>query len=98
MLRLAFLTALLPLVAVSGIITLGTFIGLPVKDPWFDVVLLLVFGGNWFRSMVNGMPEPTLESSDWYVWAYRSLHQLAGISTVYSAHRLLWKYMVTGKE
>ena len=40
MLRLAFLTALLPLVAVSGIITLGTFIGLPVKDPWFDVVLL----------------------------------------------------------
>jgi hypothetical protein len=98
MIRLAVIAALLPLAVVSGIITIGSFIGLPVSNPWFDVVILLVFGGSWFRACVNGMPEPTLASSDWYVWAYRSLHSLAGISTAYAAHKLLWKYMTGDKE
>jgi len=40
-------------------------------------VLLL---GGWyvFSSMVSGMPAPTSTSGVGYIWAYRSLHLLAG--------------------
>lgn len=86
----------------SAIATLAfavaNFMGLPVGDPWFDVLVIYILWQAFLRSIVNGMPEPEEHSSPWYIWAYRSLHSVARIGTVYFAHKRMWKFLTGGSE
>lgn len=76
-----------------SLITFGQFMGLPTNDPWFDVLILYLFGRWVFLSIVNGMPEPNDASSDWYIWSYRTMHSMAHVATAYFTHKSLWKLM-----
>lgn len=84
-----------PIIKVSALgamlFSAATLLGLPVNDPWFDIFMFYVLGRWMFVSIVNGMPEPSEDSSDWYIWAYRSMHSMAHIATAYFSHKKLWK-------
>jgi hypothetical protein len=82
----------IPVLAAAG------FMGLPVDNPWFDVLVAYVFGQWALRSTVNGMPEPEEDSSLWYIWCYRTMHSMAHISTAYFSHRNMWKYISGARE
>lgn len=79
------------------IFSAASVLGLPVSDPWFDVFVIYVLARWTFISIVNGMPEPTESSSDWYIWAYRSFHSMAHIATAYFSHKKMWKFL-TGPD
>lgn len=51
------------------------------RHPFFDIVLFWVFS-----AVVGGMPEPAAGTSSGYLWAYNSLHILAGnLKTAFAA-------------
>ena len=53
---------------------------------WFFVFIIWYF----FSAITAGMPEPTIESSPWYVWAYRTFHILAASGTSYFQNKMYW--------
>src|SRR5215472_18662908 len=56
----------------------------PIHDPWF-----LVFVCWWlFSCITHGMPEPTIDRSDNYLWAYRTMHLMAASGTSYFRHKI----------
>lgn len=97
MFRLVFVSGLKGSAALLAILSFGSIMGLPVNDPWFDVLLGYIVVKWTLASIVNGMPEPELSSSVWYVWCYRSLHSMAHQSTAYFTHKRIWKYL-TGED
>lgn len=56
----------------------------PVHDPWFWIFVLWWF----FSCIASGMPEPTSQNSDTYLWAYRSMHLMAASGTSYFRNKL----------
>lgn len=56
-------------------------------DVWFWVFV----GWYVFSALVSGMPEPTPESTPWYIWAYRSFHILAASGTSFFQNKMFWK-------
>lgn len=79
--------------AVTAALLTAEFLGLPIQDPWFDVLVVYIIGRWALTSLVNGMPEPEATSSPWYIWCYRTMHSLAHISTAYFSHKNMWKYI-----
>lgn len=71
-------------------------------SPWFFVFI----GWYVFSALVSGMPEPTHDSSPWYIWAYRSFHILSASGTSFFQNKIYWptgtlpkdKTMVKGDE
>lgn len=59
------------------------------RDPWFWVFV----GWYGFSAIVTGMPEPNIESSPWYIWAYRSFHILAASGTSFFSAKAHWPKM-----
>lgn len=55
-------------------------------SPWFFVFI----GWYVFSAMVSGMPEPTADSSPWYIWAYRSFHILSASGTSFFQNKIYW--------
>ena len=98
MLNIALAPLLKTSVMGAMIFSAATMLGLPVNDPWFDIFMLYVLGRWTLASIVNGMPEPDEESSDWYIWAYRSFHSMAHIATAYFSHKRMWKFISGGAE
>ena len=82
----------------AAVFSVATLMGLPVNDPWFDVFVAYVLARWTFISIVNGMPEPTSISSDWYIWAFRSFHSMAHIGTPYFSHKAVWKFLTGPQE
>lgn len=75
------------LITVTAVLLVADiFHALPLGDPWFDLLIIYLF----LKILVSGMPEPTIKSSDSYVWMYRSLHMLALIPTRYFANKSFW--------
>jgi hypothetical protein len=62
------------------------------RDIWFWIFV----GWYVFSALVTGMPEPTQESSPWYIWAYRSFHILAASGTSFFQNKMYWPNSVTG--
>lgn len=85
-------------IAAFAVFSAATMLGLPVNDPWFDILVLSWMFKWFFMAMVNAMLEPTEHSSDWYVWAYRFLHSLAHIGTAYFSHKRMWKFIAGEKS
>jgi len=74
----------------SMVISAAVATGLPVHDPWFDLVLIM-----WVGSVVNGQPEPDLwgkitVSEFMYLWFYRSSHLFISAATAYLIHKNKW--------
>lgn len=84
--------------ALAAAFALAGFMGLPVNDPWFDVFMVYVMCRWALTSIVNGMPEPEVDTSLWYIWCYRTMHSMAHISTAYFSHRNIWKYIAGFRE
>jgi hypothetical protein len=75
------------LVVTAGVLAvIDLFHTLPIQDPWFDLVVFYVF----LKILVSGMPEPTIKSSDGYIWMYRSLHMMAMIPSRYFINKSFW--------
>jgi hypothetical protein len=62
------------------------------KDVWFWIFV----GWYIFSALVTGMPEPTQESSPWYIWAYRSFHILAASGTSFFQNKMYWPNTAIG--
>lgn len=56
------------------------------RSVWFFVFI----GWYVFSAITSGMPEPTKESSPWYIWAYRSFHILSANGTSFFQNKLYW--------
>jgi hypothetical protein len=54
---------------------------------WFFVFV----GWYFFSAITSGMPEPTQESSPWYIWAYRTFHILAASGTSFFENKRYWR-------
>ena len=83
---------MLPFIAVK-VLTLWTLlsvaditVGLPVRNPWFDISVLLYI----FSAITSGMPEPDEHSSLGYIWMFRTFHVLSANGTAYFIHRQQW--------
>ena len=55
-------------------------------NPWFYIFIAWYV----FSALVTGMPEPTVDSSPWYIWAYRSFHILAASGTSFFQNKIYW--------
>lgn len=64
------------------------------RDVWFWIFV----GWYVFSALVTGMPEPTQNSSPWYIWAYRSFHILAASGTSFFQNKMYWPNSVTGPQ
>lgn len=83
--------------AFLGFLVLGEFLGgMPWGNPIFSGVVGW-FCAQFFSAIVTGMPEPHENSSDWYVWAYRSGHLFAAAGTSYFAEKSKW-HMLKGER
>lgn len=70
--------------------------GLPIHDPWFDLVLFSFSSG-----IVGGMPEPDTQLSlprFLYTWAYRTAHLWVSAATAYFIHQNKWTSIHDGVE
>lgn len=56
------------------------------KEVWFFAFI----GQYIFSAITTGMPEPTQESSPWYIWAYRTFHILAASGTSFFQNKIYW--------
>jgi hypothetical protein len=54
---------------------------------WFFVFVFWYF----FSAITSGMPEPTQDSSPWYIWAYRTFHILAANGTSFFENKRYWR-------
>lgn len=69
--------------------------GLPIHDPWFDLVCIMAIG-----AFVGGEPEPDLwaqvkrgemtVAEFLYLWFYRSTHLFISAATAYLLHKNKW--------
>lgn len=63
--------------------------GLPIHDPFFDIVCFIFIG-----SIVGGEPEPDLKlpaREFFYLWFYRSSHLFISAATAYMIHKNKWQ-------
>ena len=77
-----------PKLYIAGVlvVTETIFSQVPFHDPWFDVLVFTIL----MSAVTSGMPEPSANSTDFYVWAYRAMHLLFHMSTTYVTHKSFW--------
>jgi hypothetical protein len=68
------------------VVTESIFSSLPFHDPWFDLFVLSIL----MSAATSGMPEPKANSTDFYVWTYRTMHLLFHMGTSYVTHKSFW--------
>jgi len=68
------------------------FGSLPYHAFYFYGFWILLVEREFIRPIVAGMAEPTGQSGDWYIWAWRSSHLAQRIPGVYLLRKTFWKH------